>query len=415
MKEVFKKIISEKQDWLQNIKLVKREISIEKNANYAFTGLRRAGKSYYLYQIIEEVLPQSDYDRILFINFEDERLLEVTHNDLQLIVDAYFELYEKEPIIFLDEIQNVLHWQKFVRRLADEGKRVYITGSNAEMLSHDIATTLGGRFIPKEILPLSFKEYLQFKNIKVSPKSKYTNQRFDILKEYKEYLFFGGFPELLRFQNKREFLSSVYQKLFYGDLIARYKVANANTLKLLVKKLAESVNNETSINRIKNLIKSNGVSIGSNTLFDYLSYLEASYLIASVSNYHSKFTEKETNKKYYFLDTGILGLFLTDQPTKLLENQVYIKLRQRGEQVFFLKRKTEVDFYLPEKKQLIQVSYSITNSETAKRELKGVQDAMKEFEISNAMIITYDETEKITLNECIIDVIPAWQWLLGME
>lgn len=414
MKEVFKKIILEKQDWLQKTKLVKREISIEQNANYAFTGLRRAGKSYYLYQIIEEVLQQSDYERMLFINFEDERLLEVTHNDLQLIVDAYYELFEKEPIIFLDEIQNVLHWQKFVRRLADEGRHVYITGSNAEMLSHDIATTLGGRFITKEILPLSFKEYLKFKNIKISPKSKYTEQRYDILKEYKEYLFFGGFPELLKFQNKREFLSSVYQKLFYGDLIVRYKVANANTLKLLVKKLAESVNNETSINRIKNLIKSTGVSIGSNTLFDYLSYLEASYLIASVSNYHSKFTEKETNKKYYFLDTGILGLFLTDQPTKLLENQVYIELRRRGEQVFFLKRKTEVDFYLPEKKQLIQVSYSITNSETAKRELKGLQAAMKEFEISNAMIITYDEAEKITLDDDIIDVVPAWQWLLGM-
>jgi uncharacterized protein len=412
MKDVFKKIIIERQEWLKKIKLIKRDITIENEANYAFTGLRRAGKSYYLYQIIQEKFSKENYERLLLINFEDERLLELTHHDLQHILDAYFELFELEPIIFLDEIQNVPHWQKFVRRLADEGRRIYVTGSNAEMLSHEIATTLGGRFINKEILPLSFREYLSFKNIQVSSKSKYSSERYKIIKEYEEYLHFGGFPELLQMKEKREFLSSVYQKLFYGDLIARYKVSNVVTLKLMVKKLAESVNNETSVNRIKNLIKSTGVSIGSNTLFDYLNYLESSFLIASITNFHSKFTEKETNKKYYFLDNGILGLFLTDQPTKLLENQIYIELRRRGDNPFFLKRKTEVDFYIPEKGMLIQVSYSINNPETAGREVKGLRAAMKEFGITISWIITYDETKEIEVQEGIINVIPAWQWLL---
>jgi hypothetical protein len=182
----------------------------------------------------------------------------------------------------------------------------------------------------------------------------------------------------------------------------------------MVKKLAESVNNETSVNRIKNLIKSTGVSIGSNTLFDYLNYLESSYLIAAISNYHSKFTEKETHKKYYFLDTGILGLFLTDQPTKLLENQIYIELRRRGETPYFLKRKTEVDFYIPEKQELIQVSYRISDPETAKREIKGLRDAMKELKITNSWIITYDESNEIIVDEGIIQVVPAWQWLLNI-
>lgn len=412
MKDFFKKIIIERQEWLKKIKLIKRDITIENEANYAFTGLRRAGKSYYLYQLIQEKFSKENYERLLLINFEDERLLELTHHDLQRILDAYFELFELEPIIFLDEIQNVPHWQKFVRRLADEGRRIYVTGSNAEMLSHEIATTLGGRFINKEILPLSFREYLSFKNIQVSSKSKYSSERYKIIKEYEEYLHFGGFPELLQMKDKREFLSSVYQKLFYGDLIARYKVSNVVTLKLMVKKLAESVNNETSINRIKNLIKSTGVSIGSNTLFDYLNYLESSFLIASITNFHSKFTEKETNKKYYFLDNGILGLFLTDQPTKLLENQIYIELRRRGDIPFFLKRKTEVDFYIAEKGMLIQVSYSINNPETAEREVKGLRAAMKEFGITNSWIITYDETKEIEVQEGIINVIPAWQWLL---
>lgn len=414
MKDIFKKIIVERQEWLKNIRLIKREITFENEANYAFTGLRRAGKSYYLYQIIQEKFSKENYERLLFINFEDERLLELTHHDLQYILDAYFELFEWMPIIFLDEIQNVPHWQKFVRRLADEGRRIFVTGSNAEMLSHEIASTLGGRFINKEILPLSFREYLSFKELSVTSKTKYSSERYKIIKEYEEYLHFGGFPELLQMNDKREFLSSVYQKLFYGDLIARYKVSNVVTLKLMVKKLAESVNNETSINRIKNLIKSTGVSIGNNTLFDYLNYLESSFLIASITNFHNKFTEKETNKKYYFLDNGILGLFLIDQPTKLLENQIYIELRRRGEHPYFLKRKTEVDFYIPEKGMLIQVSYSIKNPETLEREVIGLRSAMKAFGITNSWIITYDETKELEVQEGIINVVPAWQWLLAI-
>jgi hypothetical protein len=137
-------------------------------------------------------------------------------------------------------------------------------------------------------------------------------------------------------------------------------------------------------------------------------------LVATISNFHSKFTEKETNKKYYFLDTGLLGLFLSDQPTKLLENQIYIELRRRGETPYFLKQKTEVDFYIPEKGSLIQVSYSISNPETEQREVKGLRSAMKAFAISSSCIITYDETKEIEVQEGIIKVIPAWQWLLSL-
>lgn len=412
MKELFKKIIVERQEWLKEISLIRREISIEANANYVFTGLRRAGKSYMLYQIIQDTFQEDGIGRVLFINFEDERLLEVGHQDLQLILDAFYELFDVKPVVFLDEVQNVPHWQKFVRRLADDGIRVYVTGSNAEMLSHEIASTLGGRFMNREISPLSFREYLLFKKIDVSKSAKYSAQRYDIIKAYDTYLMHGGFPELVHFDNKREFLSSVYQKLFYGDLIARYNVANSVTLKLLVKKLAESVNSETSVNRIKNRIKSTGATIGNTTLFDYLNYLESSFIIGSISNFHSKFTERETNKKYYFLDTGILALFLTDQATKLLENQVYIELRRRGFSPYFLKRNTEVDFYVPEKELLIQVSYRIEDPDTYQRELKGLKLAMKEFNIAHAWIITFDEEKEIAIDEGLIHVIPAWQWLL---
>ena len=412
MREIFKQIIVQRQDWLRKIDLHVRKVDLEKNANYVFTGLRRAGKTYYLYQIIQSFIKKNNFDSILFINFEDERLIGMSHLQFNEILEAYKELFDLQPIIFLDEIQNIEHWQKFARRLADDGYRVYVTGSNAEMLSSEIASTLGGRYVNKEILPLSFSEFLSFQNKKFSTNAIYSDERIELKKQYLTYLEFGGFPELLNLENKRDYLSSVYQKLFYGDLIARYKISNPNLLKFLIKKLAESVNNETSVNRIKNLIKSTGVSIGSNTLFDYLNYLESSFLIAPISNYYSKFVEKETNKKYYFLDTGILMLFLNDQDTKLLENQIYIELRRRGFTPYFLKSKLEVDFYVPEKNLLIQVSYTISDPETRKREIKALESAMKSLEISESIIITIDEREIIETSSGKIKVIPAFEWLM---
>lgn len=412
MREIFKQIIVQRQDWLRKIDLHVRKVDLEKNANYVFTGLRRAGKTYYLYQIIQSFIKKNNFDRILFINFEDERLIGMSHLQFNEILEAYKELFDLQPIIFLDEIQNIEHWQKFARRLADDGYRVYVTGSNAEMLSSEIASTLGGRYVNKEILPLSFSEFLSFQNKKFSTNAIYSDERIELKKQYLTYLEFGGFPELLNLENKRDYLSSVYQKLFYGDLIARYKISNPNLLKFLIKKLAESVNNETSVNRIKNLIKSTGISIGSNTLFDYLNYLESSFLIAPISNYYSKFVEKETNKKYYFLDTGILMLFLNDQDTKLLENQIYIELRRRGFTPYFLKSKLEVDFYVPEENLLIQVSYTISDPETRKREIKALESAMKSLEISESLIITIDEREIIETTSGKIKVIPAFEWLM---
>lgn len=411
MREIFKEIIIQRQDWLRKINLQVRKIDLEVHANYVFTGLRRAGKTYYLYQIIQNFVKKNNYDAILFINFEDERLIGMSHLHFNEILVAYKELYNLQPILFLDEVQNIENWQKFARRLADDGYRVYITGSNADMLSSEIATTLGGRYINKEILPLSFPEYLSFQKLTFSAHALYSDERFELKKQYLEYLQYGGFPELLNLDNKRDYLSSVYQKLFYGDLIARYKISNPNLLKFLIKKLAESVNNETSVNRIKNLIKSTGVSIGSNTLFDYLNHLEASYLIAPITNFYSKFVEKETNKKYYFLDTGILMLFLHDQDTKLLENQIYIELRRRGHTPYFLKNKLEVDFYVPEANLLIQVSYSISDLETRKREIKALDVAMKSLKISESRIITIDERETIQTEHGVIRVIPAFEWL----
>jgi len=170
-KDLFKSIIIANQERLVKLTVIKRKFEIEKNANYVITGPRRAGKTYLLYQVIQDNYDAETIKKVLYINFEDERLIGLDYKKLNLIIESYQELYSEQPHLFFDEIQNIQNWEKFVRRLADQGYKIFITGSNSTMLSKQIASTLGGRFIIKEILPLSFKEYLVFNAI--SLKSNY--------------------------------------------------------------------------------------------------------------------------------------------------------------------------------------------------------------------------------------------------
>jgi len=413
-KEIIKKIIIQNQLRFNELNVVHRLIEIEESASYVIIGLRRVGKTYLLYQIIKEKI--NNPEKVLYINFEDERLIGFTYKDLDLILEGYSELFSHKPIFFLDEVQNIRNWEKFVRRLCDTDYKVMVTGSNAKMLSSDISTTLGGRLFIKTIYPLSFSEFLIFNNIKLLDNFEYSNQVFTLIQAYNDYLIYGGLPEVIRFKNKREYLSNVYQKLFYGDLVARFKISNQPVLKLLVKKLAESVNNETSINRMKNIIKSANIKIGNNTLFEYIEHLKSSFIIYDISNFANKIVDRKIKKKYYFADTGLLSLFLIDQDTKLLENQVYLELKRRyNEDIFYYKRNIEVDFYIPDLKKLIQVSYNIENEETKKRELKALLKAMEAESITEAMIITYGTDDVFMIDNKTIKVISAWKWLLGVD
>ncbi len=413
LKEIIKKIIILNQEYIKNLKVFKRDYKIEKNGNYIITGLRRAGKTWFLYHIAKEHV--KSIENVLYINFEDERLIGLTHKDFDIILEGYKELYQRKPIIFLDEIQNIPHWEKFARRLADSGYRIYITGSNAKMLSSELASTLGGRFFIKEISPLSFKEYINIKNFELKPNFEYSDSVYEIKRLFNEYLIYGGFPELINFKDKREYLSGVYQKLFYGDIIARHKISNSDALRLLIKKLAESVNNETSINRIKNIIKSASINIGNNTLFDYLGFLKDSFMINEIKNYTSKIVDRERKKKYYFADNGLLSLFLLDQHTKLLENLVHNELKRKissDSDIFYFKRNLEVDFYVPDKRLMIQVSYNLSDENTLTREIKGLLSAMSEEKREKGYILTYDSKKTIKTDGKTIEILPVWQWIL---
>jgi len=414
-REVVKNIIREKQQEIAEIQFVKRNIFIENSANYVFVGLRRAGKSYLMYQRIHELLEQgtNTMQEILFINFEDERIREIKAAELGLILDAYKEMYNSKPIIFLDEIQNVEGWETFARRLADSNYRIFISGSNAKMLSREIYTTLGGRFIAKEIFPFSFDEYLKYNKLELDTNWQYGNEKTQTVNYFEKYFRFGGFAESFALHDKRDWLNSLYHKILLGDIIARNEIRNENTMRILVKKIAESVMHPVSLQKLKNIIETTGTTVSKNTLIDYLAYLNDAYLIFEMSNFSDKFVERETVKKRYFFDNGLLNLFLSDPNSRLMENIVALTLKKKyKEDVFYYNKNVEVDFYIPKEKSGIQVSFSISEFETREREVNALLKLHNAFKLDKLQIITYNEEKNIEIENVIIDVVPVWKWLL---
>lgn len=413
--ELIKKIVVTNRSIIANIQFVERDIHLEDNLNYVFVGLRQAGKSYLMYQQIHKLLQKGHtINEIVYINLDDERLLEMTAEDLDLILQAHYQLEECTPILFLDEIQNVDNWEKFARRLANEKYRVYITGSNAKMLSSEVATTLGGRYVIQEVYPYSFSEYLLANNIALEKNWEYDSQTVNaVFRAFADYFTYGGFPESVNIVQKRQWLSSLYQKIFLGDLIARYKIRNDIALKLLVKKLSESIKQPSSFNRLANIVSSTGHKIQIPTVMEYMKFMEETWLLFSISNYAGKFAEKESAKKYYFRDNGILNLFLTDPETSLLENRVAIELKKLyGDEVYFYNKAVEIDFYLPEHNHLIQVSYSIADDETREREISALLKVSKHLKADKLTIVTYNEEDVINIKGVVIEVLPLWKWLL---
>lgn len=413
-KELLKQIIIENQEFVSRLEIVARKLVLEKNGNYVFVGARRSGKTFSMFRIIKDMLSADvPLSAILYINFEDERLMELTVDQLGFILEAHQELFSEQPVLFFDEIQNVDGWEKFARRMADTGYRIYITGSNAKMLSSEIATTLGARFLIRKIFPLSFGEYLQMNKLELENNWEYSSQRFEIRRMFNDYFYYGGFPEIIRFQEKRMWLENLFQKIFFGDLVARYKIRNDFALRLMIKKLAESTQDEITISRIKNIIQSTGIKIGASTLFEYIEFMKETWLIYGIKNYLAKISERETSGKYYFVDNGILSLFLMNAETILLENLVACQLiRLYGDGVYYLRSKSEVDFYIPEKQTLIQVCYKISMAETEKREVDALISAAQNVVTKEMLVITLD-TEKVQeVNGFQIRFVPVWKWLL---
>lgn len=418
-RDTLKQIMIDQKEIYLNNPLITRKYPLENNVNYCFVGIRRTGKSYMMYQQIKQLeadgVPMS---QIVYVNFEDERLLEMTSDDLNTILEIGLEISgtDVKPYLFLDEIQNVNGWEKFVRRIADMKYRINITGSNSKMLSSEIASTLGGRFVIMNIYPYSFSEYLNANHMEKDYLDVIsTKDRADVLSKYNEYVTYGAFPELVQIRNKRAFLNSIYQTVYLGDIITRNKITNDFAIRLILKKIAESVTKPLSFSRLTNILKSAGTSIGKQTVINYVGYMTDSYLLFTLQNYAAKLVEKETSPKYYFMDTGLLRLVLLDCKSAQLENLVAIELIRRygTENVYFFENNVEIDFYVPSEKLAIQVSMQVLdNMDTKERETRAFVKLNNFIPDSKCILITNSEEATLNCEGIDIDVVPIWKWLL---
>lgn len=414
-KDLIKLLISEYQQFVTKIDFIHRDFDLMDGQNYVFVGLRHAGKSYLMYQRIAELIVNGcSEEEILYFNFEDDRIDSLNITDLELIKTCYEEMFDHRPIFFLDEIQLVCGWEKFARRLADQKYQVYITGSNAKMLSSEIATTLGGRYLIQEVFPYSFSEYLNAHQIDIKQKNAEIKNRKQIIKLSEGYFQNGGLPETAQMQNIRPWMSSLYNKIFFGDLVARHSIRNDYSLKVLVRKLAESVKQPLSFSRMASIVSSSGKKLSTDAAIDYVQYMIDAWMLLPFENFYGKLQDKEMNKKYYFIDNGLLSLFLIDPATSLLENMVAISLRRRygSESYFFNTPKAEVDFFVPDEKLAVQVSYSIADDETRRREVNGLMSLANYQVLDRLVIVTKDEEIQIEEEGHHIEVLPLWKWLL---
>ena len=422
-----KTVLRSNQVMVENVKVVHRDFDFYDGANFVLVGVRRAGKSFLLFQQMQHLLNiGKTWKNMLYVNFEDDRLLGFETSDFERLLEAHASMSgsDEHPIMFLDEIQNIEGWHKFARRLADHKYQVYITGSNAKMLSSDIPTTLGGRYVVKTIFPYSYHEFLNAHGIHFSDDQTYlTTEKAKLNRCLEEYMTYGGFPECATLPAKTEYLMSVYQKIYLGDIASRHKVENTFALRLMFKKLAESIKQPLSFTRLTSLISSTGTKFSKRTAINYMEYSKDAFLVMPMQNMADNFTERETNMKYYFVDNGIISLLTLDNQTTLLENMVATALWRKYEAfentVFFYKHNIEVDFVVPEHGLAIQACYDLgeEGSETYIRETQALLKLSKKFSAYKRLIIlTYSEREyQINLDNKTIEVMNVGKWMLRNE
>ena len=421
-RNILRQVMLDNQKDVEQYKLFQRNYDLNSFPLQVFVGVRRSGKSFLLFQKIHQMLADGHgWEDMLYLDFEDRRLEGFTADDFNLILECHQEMYGKRPMLFLDEIQNIDGWQKFARNLADKKYSVFITGSNARMLSREIMSALGGRYITVEVYPFSFTEYLDYLGIPHQRMAlEATESKAQFMKAYNDYLAWGGLPESINLPVKRSYLSSVFQKIYLGDIAQRNGVSNPKLLQLLTKKIAESVMQPISYNRLSKILSSVAGKVSVPTVSNYVSYSEDAWLLLRLRNIASAFTEKESVCKYYYIDNGLLSIQLMNVDTLLLENAVALSLfRKYGhdvddESVYFYNANVEVDFYVPEDELAVQVSYSSADEATKKREMDALSKLPNVHPCKRRIIVTYDEEDSITDKYGIIEVMPCWKWFIGL-
>ena len=421
-KKIFKQLIIDNQE--KNFDYVfERDIDFPLSTNkiIAFIGVRRCGKTHLMYYTIKRLRKTIPNENIVYLNLEDDRIFPLNLQDLSLFSDAYYELFPEKKsekvFFFFDEIQVVENWEKYIRRLYDtENCQIFISGSSSKLLSSEIATNLRGRTLTFEVFPLSFREYLRFNGVKINIYS--SKSKSQIVNYFEKYLQYGGFPELI-FENERfarQVLQDYIDLIFYKDLIERYKITNHYLMKYLLKYCFTNISTLLSFNKLFNDLKSQGIQLSKNTLYNYMQYLEDAFAVFSTPVYSRSVAEQSKNpKKIYSVDVGFkTAISFSSDIGKKFENIVFLQLRRITKEVFYWKSNQEIDFIYIHNGQLklINVAYDLSNTTTFKREINGLLEGMQKTNTSEAFLINSEEEDTIIRDNKTIYIVPLWKWLI---
>jgi len=427
MKDLFKYLIKEFHEE-ELPELIERDLNVNivtkvKKA-IIIMGPRRAGKSYYLFQLIKRLVQNKvDKKEIVYINFEDNRIPFLRREDLNSIPEAHQELYPdtNDTYYFLDELQNIDEWERFVRTLLDKGKKVILTGSNAKLLGREISTNLRGRSISYELFPFTIQEIARYKHVVLERNWEYGKTRYKVKRIIDDYLKHGGYPEITLTESEMErkkIIDEYFNTLLYNDIAERYKIRNTKLLKLLLKYLINNYGRYFTINAFKNYCASFGIKTSTSTIFDLVNSIDGVYFSFLIRKFDYSFKKQEVNpKKVYVIDNAYLNYLTTkEEQGRLLENTVAIKLISMDKHLFYdSSDRYECDFLVFDKrkpKEAIQVVWKL-HQKNRDREIKGILYAMKRYNLKNGLIITYDQEDTIKIENKVITVKPLWKWIMS--
>ena len=410
-------LIDQRESILRKRTGIEREIlvSIEQKIKLphilVITGIRRCGKSTLLRQIIKKYYKDKNF---YYINFEDERLFDFNASDFNDLLEVSIELFGKNDVILFDEIQNVKNFEFFIRRLYDREFKIFLTGSNAQLLSSEISTKLTGRHVDLNLKPFSFREFLLLKNQSFNEISIYKPEDKAIIrKNFDEYILKGGMPEYLLFDDK-EILSRIYEDIVLKDIAVRHNIYNVKQLKELYQFLITNFAKQYSNNSLKNILKFGSV----NTIKKYIGYLEDTHFAIIISKFdYSLKRQISYNKKFYVIDNGFI-LPISSRVIRdrgwLLENLVLSALIPDNE-VFYYQGKNECDFITLKENKLnkaIQVTWELS-PENETRELNGLKEAMTDLNLDEGLILTYSSEKDFNWNNKNISILPVWKWMFN--
>ncbi len=418
-KPIFQEIIS---DFFKKplAEVVSRDIEIPVDIPkiISLLGPRRAGKTYILFDIIRQLRISVPIDRLVYVNFEDDRLFPLSLEDMDEMIRGYYESYpenkDEKVWFFFDEIQEVPYWEKFIRRLYDqENCRIYLTGSSSKLLSRELASALRGRSIPFEVFPLSFGEFLRFNQIEADPAT--SKGKALLLHHLGKYLKQGGFPELVFLPSNQHnrIINEYIDLMLYRDLIERFSVKHPQLVKYLLKYLLNNLAQPFSVNKVFNDIKSQGYKVGKNTIYDYVSFLEEAFIIFRTEIWSRSIRKQAVNpSKVYAIDPAFkYAMSIGEDIGRVFENAVFLALRRKEIHPAYFLQKQEVDFYWGDG-VLINACYEYSQEQTRTREVNGLLEAMDFLALKESYLINWDKKETMEVEGKTIRVKPLWEFLL---